>query len=67
MGGTANGIKALMKLRQSYEGRIPMNSAPIDGAPSKDELYQMVSDPRYKTDVSYRAKVEKMFAAQFQN
>ena len=56
-----------MKLRQSYEGRIPMNSAPIDGAPSKDELYQMVSDPRYKTDVSYRAKVEKMFAAQFQN
>ena len=67
MGGTANGIKALMKLRQSYEGRIPMNSAPIDGAPSKDELYQMVSDPRYKTDVSYRAKVEKMFAAQFNN
>ncbi len=31
-------------------------------APSKDELYQMVNDPKYKTDVAYRQKVEMMFA-----
>lgn len=67
MGGTANGIKALMKLRESYEGsRIPTQSVPVDGAPSKDELYQMVGDPKYKTDPAYRAKVERMFSQTFQ-
>jgi hypothetical protein len=67
MGGTANGIKALMKLRESYEGnRIPTQSMPVDGAPSKDELYQMVGDPKYKTDPAYRAKVERMFSQTFQ-
>jgi len=66
MGGTAKGLKALMKLRETYEGsRIPVESVPIEGAPSKDELYQMVGDPKYKTDPSYRAKVEKMFAQNF--
>lgn len=65
MGGTANGIKALMKLRESYEGRIPTQSAPVDGAPSKDELYAMVGDPKYKTDPAYRSKVERMFAQTF--
>jgi hypothetical protein len=67
MGGTANGIKALMKLRESYEGtRIPTNSLPPSGAPSKDELYQMVADPKYKTDPAFRQKVERMFASSFQ-
>jgi hypothetical protein len=61
MGGTANGIKALMKLRETYEGRIPTQSAPIDGAPSKAELNQMVADPKYKTDPAYRQKVERLF------
>jgi hypothetical protein len=61
MGGTANGIKALMKLRETYEGRIPTQSAPIDGAPSKTELNQMVADPKYKTDPAYRQKVERLF------
>lgn len=61
MGGTANGIRALMKLRESYEGRIPLDVAPNESAPSKDDLYQMVGDPRYKTDPAYRQKVEKMF------
>jgi hypothetical protein len=65
MGGTANGIKALMKLRESYEGRIPTQSAPVDGAPSKDELYAMVGDPKYKSDPAYRSKVERMFAQTF--
>jgi len=61
MGGTANGIKALMKLRETYEGRIPTQSAPVDGAPSKAELNQMVADPKYKTDPAYRQKVERLF------
>jgi hypothetical protein len=63
MGGTARGITALMKIREAYEGRVPTQSAPLEGTPSKDELYQMVNDPRYKTDTAYRQKVEKMFHA----
>lgn len=67
MGGTAKGMKALMKLRESFEGRIPTQSAPVDGAPSKDELYGMVADPKYKSDPAYRQKVERMFAQTFGN
>jgi hypothetical protein len=39
---------------------------PMDGAQSKEELYQMVNDPRYKSDVGYRNKVEKLFNSTFQ-
>jgi hypothetical protein len=63
MGGTAGGIRALMKLRESYEGRIPIETAPMEGAPSLDELRQMVGDPRYKSDPVYRQKVERLFQA----
>jgi len=48
-------------VRESYEGRIPIETSPIEGAPSKDELYQMVADPRYKSDAAFRQKVERMF------
>ena len=65
MGGTARGITALMKIRESYEGRVPTQSMQLEGAPSKDDLYQMVNDPKYKTDPGYRNKVEKMFQSQF--
>jgi hypothetical protein len=65
MGGTAKGIAALEKLRASYEGRVPVETTPVEGAPSKDELYQMVADPRYNTDPSYRQKVERAFAQNF--
>ena len=61
MGGTARGITALMKVREAYEGRVPTQSAPIEGTPSKEELYAMVGDPKYKTDAAYRQKVERMF------
>ena len=61
MGGTASGMRAVMKMREAYEGRIPVESAPVEGAPSKDELYAMVGDPKYKTDPAFRQKVEKMF------
>jgi|TARA_R110000803_G_scaffold210706_1_gene283308 hypothetical protein len=65
MGGTAKGIAALEKIRSSYEGRIPTDTIPVDGAPSKDELYAMVGDEKYQTDPVYRAKVEKAFAQNF--
>ena len=65
MGGTAKGIAALEKLRSAYEGRVPTQSAPLDGAPSKEELYAMVGDPKYSTDPAYRKKVERMFQASF--
>lgn len=65
MGGTANGIRALVKLRESYEGRIPIDSGPVDGAPSKEELYAMVGDPKYNTDKAYREKVESLFVRHF--
>jgi len=65
MGGTAKGIAALEKLRESYEGRLPVETVPVEGAPSKEQLYQMVADPKYYNDPSYRAKVEKLFAQNF--
>jgi len=65
MGGTARGIAALEKLRSSYEGRVPVESTPVEGAPSKEELYAMVADERYQTDPSFRKKVERAFAQNF--
>lgn len=61
MGGTARGLNALVKIREAYEGRLPIETAPMDGMPTKEELYQMVGDPKYKTDPAYRQKVEKLF------
>lgn len=61
MGGTARGLQALLKIREAYEGRVPIEAAPMDGAPSKEELYAMVADPKYKTDAAYRQKVERLF------
>lgn len=64
--GTAKGLKMMLKLRESYENiKIPTESVPVEGAASKDELYQMVADPKYQSDPVYRAKVEKMFAQHF--
>jgi len=60
-GGTANGLQALMKLRGTYEGRIPATSVAPSSAMSKDELQEMVGKPEYLTDPSYRAKVQRLF------
>ncbi len=65
MGGTAKGLKALMKLRESYEGRIPIESQPLEGMPSDEELKAMVADPKYNTDPGYRIKVEKLFTQRY--
>lgn len=61
MAGTARGIRVINKLRETFEGRVPVQMSPVEDAPSKEELDSMVADPRYKTDPGYRAKVEKMF------
>jgi hypothetical protein len=64
-GGTAAGIKALMKLRETYEGRVPVQAAPSQESHSREELEAMVANPEYKTNPAYRAKVEKMFEQAF--
>lgn len=64
-GGTANGIKALMKLRETYEGRVPVQSAPPESGMSDEELHQMVANPEYKSNPAYRAKVEKLFEKRY--
>lgn len=61
MGGTARGLSALMKVREAFEGRIPIESAPIEGAPTDAELQAMVGDPKYESDPAYRQKVERLF------
>jgi hypothetical protein len=64
-GGTAKGLQALMKLRETYEGRVPVQSAPPETSMSDEELHQMVANPEYKTNPAYRAKVEKLFEKRY--
>lgn len=59
MGGTARGITALMKLRSAYEGRVPVESAPLEGQMTKDDLSRLVSDPRWNSDPAWRQQQEK--------
>ena len=63
-GGTAKGLNMLMKLRSTYEGRMPIESAPIEGGESDEELRAMINDQYYK-DPAYRAKVERKFAQRY--
>jgi len=61
-------MKALMKLRETYEGRVPVDTIKNtggDGVMSDEDLNAMVGDPKYKTDASYRAKVEKLFEKRY--
>ena len=63
---TASGINALNKVRRYYgEQQIPTATVEMDGMPSKDELYEMVADPKYKTDPAFRREVEQKFARAF--
>ena len=63
---TANGINALNKIRKYYgEQTIPTAPADVDGMVSQQELYEMVADPKYKTDPTFRRKVEEQFARAF--
>ena len=63
---TASGINALNKMRRYYgEQQIPTATVEMDGMPSRDELYEMVSDPKYKSDPNFRRQVEQHFARAF--
>ena len=63
---TANGINALNKIRKYYgEQTIPTAPIDVDGVVSQQELYEMVADPKYKTDPTFRRKVEEQFARAF--
>ena len=63
---TADGINAINKIRQYYgEQTIPTAPTDVDGQPSKEELFALVADPKYKTDPGFRAKVEKQFERAF--
>ena len=60
--GTADGVRALQKLRRYYgEGNIPVAQPTTEGVPTLEELYEMVGTQEYKNDVSYRNKVQKWF------
>lgn len=62
MGNTAQGLKALQKIRGYYgDQTVPVAVGQPEGAPSKEELGAMVADPRYTSDTAYRMKVEKLF------
>jgi len=62
MGGTAQGIRALQKVRSYYGDQpVPIDVGQVEGLPSKEELNAMVGKAEYQNDPVYRSKVEKMF------
>lgn len=67
MGGTANGMRALMRLRESYEGRIPLKETiPGDIGLSDEELHARVGDPKYQTNEGgFRDKTERLFELRY--
>ena len=58
-GGTANGIRALTRLRQYYgEKTIPIQAnSDTSSVPTQAELESLIADPKYNTDPAYRQKV----------
>ena len=68
MAGTAAGVRVFMNMRRYYGDTMTIPVAPGSDAeplPSKEECFQMVKSPEYKTNPAYRAKVEKVFAQVF--
>lgn len=63
MGGTARGLNVLLKLRSAYEGRVPIESAPMEGQMTKADLESMVADPRWNSDPNWRQQQEKKWFA----
>lgn len=61
LGATADGIKALNKIRIHYtrEPGIPMETSTEEGAMSAEEYYNAVGSERYATDPDYRRSVKE--------
>lgn len=66
MGGTAEGIRVLSKIRGlTGEKPIPLEGSSPDGDMSDNELYAMMDDPKYQTDPAFREEVEAKFQKRF--
>lgn len=59
MGGTARGLNVLMKIRSAYEGRVPIDPAPLDDGINRGKLDEWVKDPRWSNDAAWRQAREK--------
>lgn len=65
MGGTARGINVLMKIRSAYEGRVPIDPAPLDEGMNRNKLEEYIRDPRWTSDPAWRQSREReWFASQ---
>lgn len=63
-GGTAQGLNALVKIREAYEGRIPIESAPVEGKMTQQELISKTGDPRWNSDPAWRMQIERRWHAE---
>jgi len=59
MGGTARGLNVLMKIRTAYEGRIPVDPAPLAEGVNQSKLEEWVKDPRWNNDPGWRQARER--------
>ena len=67
MAGTASGIRVFQKLRRYYGDSVAPLQASSEDMPSKEELNEMVGDPRFQSDPAYRRKVEALFQKLYGN
>lgn len=68
MMGTPAGARTINKLRAlSGEKMIPVKAGTAAGSVSRADLDNLVADPRYKTDATFRADVQKKFQEHFKN
>ena len=66
LGGTAEGQLTIRKLRTlAGEKDIPIQSAPILGEETQEDLEAMVGTEKYHNDPIYRRDVEKKFEKMF--
>lgn len=65
MGGTARGLNVLMKIRSAYEGRVPIDPAPLDEGMNRTKLEEYIKDPRWNSDPAWRqAREREWYASQ---
>lgn len=61
LAATGEGVRLLNKMRIMTGGEdIPASARVTDGLPSDAEIYSMIGDEKYRTDESYRQKVQKL-------